>query len=159
MPGSRTRSGNCSIRGTASASILPHVGKSDGKPTPKNDNALSVMIATASPSVADTMMGEITFGRRCRRMIAPDEVPMERAARMNSRSFKASISPRTIRAVCIQLVRPTTTTIRMNIPPSGPKLARSGWRNRVTATNSSGRIGSDRNRSVMRINSPSSRLK
>ena len=86
-------------------------------------------------------------------------VPIERAASTNSRSLMASTSPRTIRAVGIQEVIATTVTIRMNMPPSGPKLALSGCRNSVTATSSSGRIGSDRNRSVRRISGPSSLLK
>ena len=92
-------------------------------------------------------------------MIVKGLVPIERAARTNSRSFNARISPRTIRAVFIQLVRPMTVTIRMNMPVSGPKLARSGWRNRVTATSSKGRIGSDSTRSVNRIRKPSSARK
>ena len=43
-----------------------------------------------------------------------------RAARMNSRSFRARTSPRTIRAVCIQLVMPIRLTTRTKTPPSTP---------------------------------------
>src|SRR6056297_4061961 len=85
-------------------------------------------------------------------------VPMERAARMNSRSLRARMSPRTMRAVGIQLVIAMMPTIRTNMPPSGPKAARRGWRKSVTATSRSGRIGSDRKRSVRRISSPAAFL-
>src|SRR6056297_1313214 len=157
-PGSITRSGYCCIRDTASASILPQVGKSDGNPTPRKLSADSVMIAVARPSVADTMIGDRTFGSRCRCTMRKGVVPMERAARMNSRSLRARMSPRTMRAVGIQLVIAMMPTIRTNMPPSGPKAARRGWRKSVTATSRSGRIGSDRNRSVRRISSPSAFL-
>ena len=44
-------------------SNLPQVGKSGGKPKPRKDNALSVMMAVAMPKVADTKIGDMTLGR------------------------------------------------------------------------------------------------
>ena len=64
------------------------------------------MIAVAMPRVAETMIGDSTLGRMCRVISFWLVVPMERAAITNSRSFSASTSPRTIRAVGIQLVTP-----------------------------------------------------
>ena len=52
---------------------------------------------------------------------------------------------------------PMLLTIRMKMPVEGPKAARRGSRNSVTATSSSGNSGSARNRSVSRISGPSSR--
>ena len=73
------------------------------------------------PSVADTVIGDRTLGRTCRLIMRRAGVPMEREAMTNSRSFSASTSPRTIRAVCIQEVMPMTKTISMNMPVSGPE--------------------------------------
>ena len=117
------------------------------------------MIAEAMPSVAETMMGDITLGRMWRSTRRWDGVPIERAASTNSRSFSASTSPRTIRAVCIHEVAPIAVTIRRKIPPSGPKPFDSGSRNSVTINSSKGSSGSARNRSVSRIRCPSRRLK
>jgi hypothetical protein len=100
------------------------VGKSGGKPKPRKDSALSVMIAVAIPSVAETMIGDSTFGRIWRRIMSKSEVPIDRAASTNSRSFRARTSPRTMRAVCIHEVMPTSVTIRMKVPPSGPNACR-----------------------------------
>ncbi|MNL74167.1 hypothetical protein D3C87_1997490 [compost metagenome] len=50
---------------------------------------------------------------------------------------------------------PMTTTIRMKMPVSGPKAARSVSRNSIRMTSSSGKSGSARNRSVNRISGPS----
>ena len=43
------------------------------------------------------------------------------AAVTNSRSFSASTSPRTMRAVCIQLEMPMTNTMSRKIPVSRPE--------------------------------------
>ncbi len=53
-----------------------------------------------------------------------------------------------MRAVCIQLVMPMPTTIRMKMPVEGPKAARKGSLNRVMTTSRSGSSGSARKRSV-----------
>ena len=117
------------------------------------------MIAVAIPSVADTMIGDSTFGRICRVMIWLLLVPMDRAARTNSRSLMARTSPRTIRAVGIHEVMPMAQTIRMKIPRSSPNAADRGSRNSSIMTSSKGSRGRARNRSVRRISGPSSRLK
>ena len=49
---------------------------------------------------------------------------MNRAAMTNSRSLRANTIPRTILAICIQLVMSITNTIRMKIPASGPNALR-----------------------------------
>ena len=92
-------------------------------------------------------------------MIFVSVPPIERAARINSRSLIANTSPLTILAVGIQLVIPIDTTIRMNIPFSGPKEVLRGSLNKSIITKSNGRSGSDKNRSVNRINALSSFLK
>ena len=58
---------------------------------------------------------------------------------------------RTSRATCIQRNPPITATIRMKIPASGPNTFRSASRKRYTISSKSGRPGSARNMSVMRI--------
>ena len=120
-PGQNTLSGCSWMNSTASFKSLPYVGKSGGNPSPRKERALSVIIAFAIPSVADTIIGEKTFGRICRIIIFPSVPPIDFAARINSLSFIASTSPLTILAVGIQLVTPIDTTIRINIPFSGPK--------------------------------------
>ncbi len=70
------------------------------------------------PSVAATVTGLITFGRMWLMMILRCRVPMLRLARMNSCCLIDSTSPRTMRAVCIQLVAPMTVTINTNVPTS-----------------------------------------
>ena len=51
------------------------------------------MMAFAIPKVAETMIGDKTFGKMWRVMIREFFVPMERAERTNSRSFNAKTSP------------------------------------------------------------------
>ncbi len=81
------------------------------------------MIALASPSVAETMIGESTLGKMCRLMMRRSRVPMDCAASTNSRSLMASTSPRTMRAVFIHEVMPMTKTIRMKMPGLGSEGA------------------------------------
>ncbi len=107
------------------------------------------------PSVAETMIELSTFGRICLRMMRYSRMPLDFAAMMNSWLLIVSTSPRTIRAVCIQLVMPITKTMRMKMPVSGPKAARSVSRNSIRMTSSSGKSGRARNRSVSRISGPS----
>ena len=102
-------------------SSRPQVGKSGGKPRPRKDSADSVIIAFAMPKVADTIIGDITLGRIWRKISRVLLVPIDLAAHTNSRSFSAKTSPRTIRAVGIQLVIPIETVMRMKIPFSGSK--------------------------------------
>ena len=118
-----------------------------------------MITALAMPSVAETMMGDITLGRMCRVTMRRAGVPIEREASTNSRSFSASTSPRTMRAVFIHEVTEMAVTIRMKMPVSGPKASTSVSRNRSTISSSSGSSGSARKRSVSRISGPSSRLK
>ncbi|MNT77752.1 hypothetical protein D3C72_2169000 [compost metagenome] len=117
------------------------------------------MIAEAMPRVAETMIELMTFGRMCLRITRYSHMPLALAASTNSWLLTASTSPRTMRAVCIQLVTPMTKTIRMKIPVSGPKAALSVSRNSMMITSSSGSSGSARNRSVIRISMPSICLK
>ena len=111
------------------------------------------------PKVADTIIGDSTFGKMWRVIIREFFVPIERAERTNSRSFNAKTSPRTIRAVGIQLVIPIAVTIKMKIPVSGPNAPFNGSRNNSIITNSNGKIGNAKNRSVRRIKGPSKKRK
>ncbi len=81
---------------------------------------------------------------------------MLRAASTNSCCLIDSTSPRTTRAVCIQLVTPMMNTTRRKMPSSGPKRSFSGSRNRRMTTRSNGNSGKARNRSVTRMSGPSS---
>ncbi len=117
------------------------------------------MIACATSSVAATITGETTLGRMWRRMMRWGAAPMDRAASTYSRSFSASTSPRTMRAVCIHEVAPMATTIRVKAPSSGPRTLAIRSRNNITMTSSSGISGRARNMSVSRISGPSSRRK
>ena len=71
----------------------------------------------------------------------------------------ARISPRTIRAVGIQLVIPIAKTININIPFSGPNAALSGSLKSSIISNKSGKSGKARNKSVSLIRTLSNRLK
>ncbi|MNE81642.1 hypothetical protein D3C80_1783060 [compost metagenome] len=114
------------------------------------------MMAEAMPSVAETMIELNTFGRIWRRIMRYSRMPLDFAAMINSWLLIVSTSPRTMRAVCIQLVTPITKTMRIKIPVSGPKAARSVSRNSMRMTSSSGSSGRARKRSVSRISGPSS---
>jgi hypothetical protein len=131
------------------------VGKSGENPRPRQESALSVITALATPKVAETMIGDITLGKIWRKIIRRAGV-LDREAITNSRSFSAKTSPRTIRAVCIQDVTPIAITIRMKIPPSGPNEITKGPRNTITISKRKVRA---RNRSVKRIKIPSRRRK
>ena len=115
------------------------------------------MIACAMPSVAATTIGLSAFGKMCSRMMRSGRAPMLRAATTYSHCLMASTCPRTMRAVCIQLVMPMTATISTKMPASRPSEDCSGSRNSIMATSSSGSTGSARNRSVTRISGPSIR--
>ena len=71
---------------------MDHWAETGGKPSPKNESALSVITALAIPSVAETMIGDRIEGRICREMIRRAGVPIERAASTNSRSLIESTS-------------------------------------------------------------------
>ena len=79
-PGHNTLTGVRVRKSLPSNNNRPQVGKSDGNPSPRNDSADSVMIALASPSVAETITGLRTLGRMCRVMTRRSRVPIERAA-------------------------------------------------------------------------------
>ena len=109
--------------------------------------------------VAATSTGESTFGRMCFQMMRESVSPMARAASTNSFCFSERNWARTSRATGIQLSAPMTVTIIMNTPISGPNDCRSGSRKRKIVTSSSGRTGSDKNRSVSRMSGLSRRPK
>ena len=142
-----------------SKSKRPQVGKSGGNPRPRNESADSVTMALAIPRVADTMIGLRMLGKICSIMIREEDTPTLLAARTNSRSFTTRVSPRTIRAVCIQLVIPITKTISKKMPVSGPNAARRASLNNMMITSSSGSSGRARNKSVIRMSGPSRGLK
>ena len=158
-PGPTTRIGVRLMKSLPSYSSRPHVGKSDGKPRPRNDSADSVMMATAMPSAAATMTGLRQLGRMWRKITLRRRVPMLWAAATNSCCLMVSTSPRTTRAVCIQLVMPMMNTMSMKMPCSGPKVARRLSRNNMMMTSNRGSTGRAKNRSVRRMSTPSSRLK
>ena len=118
-----------------------------------------MMMALAMPSAAATVMGLRVLGRMWRRIMRTGGAPIERAASTNSRSLRASTSPRTTRAVCIQEVLPIDTTIKIKMPASGPRRLDRTSRNSITITSKRGSRGRARNRSVMRIRTPSRRRK
>ena len=117
------------------------------------------MIACATSRVAATTIGLRALGNTWRRMMRHGPAPTARAAATYSRCRMASTWPRTIRAVCIQLVRPITPTTSTKTPASGPSAARSGSRNSMVLTISRGSTGNARNKSVKRISGPSRRRK
>ena len=88
------------------------------------------MIAAATSIVAATITGPSAFGRMwrttCRILLAPSA----RAASTNSFSRSDRNCARTSRAAGIQRKPPTTSTIRMKTPPSGPNTDFSASRNR-----------------------------
>ena len=131
-PGPATNHTLSEIRSLASSSNLPQVGSSSGKPRPRKDTADSVRIARAIPSVADTMTWLTMFGRMCLMINTDDRVPIDRLASTNSSSLIDRTSPRTIRAVDIQLVPPMMPTIRMKMPRLSPKRSWTGSRNSTT---------------------------
>ena len=73
---------------------------------PRNESALSVRIAPATPSVAETRTGEMAFGRICLKIIRVSRAPIARAAKTKSRSRNERNSARTSLATPIQLVKP-----------------------------------------------------
>ena len=73
------------------------------------------------PKVADTMIGDITLGRIWPRKSWVLLVPIERAVRINLRSFTARTSPCTMRTVGIQLLMTMDTVIKIKRLFSGPK--------------------------------------
>ena len=150
-----TREGVIWIKFVPSKRSRPQVGKSGGNPSPRKDRADSVIMAFAIPSVAETIIGLRILGSMWRNTIRWRRVPILCAAVTNSRSLMLKTSPRTIRAVCIQLVTPMMTTIKRKIPCSGPNIARNGSRNNMILTSRSGRSGNERNISVKRISGPS----
>ncbi len=154
-----TRAGVICIKFAPSYRSLPQVGKSDGNPSPRKLNADSVIIALAIPRVAETIIGLNTLGKICLEIIRREGAPILWAATTNSCSLSVSTSPRTIRAVCIQLVIPITNTISIKIPVSGPKAARKVSLNNIIITSKSGSSGRAKNKSVKRIKGPSRRLK
>ncbi len=74
------------------------------------------MIALATLSVPETMIGAMLLGRMCLKMIERFELPIVCAASTNSRSFSERKLARTILARYIQLVIPMITMITTTLP-------------------------------------------
>ncbi len=79
------------MRGTLSAQHLSPCGKVGREAHAKEAERAFGDDRSRQTQRGRTMMGEITLGSKCRVMILYGVVPMERAARMNSRSFRARI--------------------------------------------------------------------
>ena len=103
---------------------------SGGKPRPRNDSVDSAMMAAATLIVPATMTGPSALGRMWRHTTRAVVAPSARAASTNSFSRSEKNCARTSRATCIQPKQPMTSTIITKTPPSGPKTAFSGSRNR-----------------------------
>ncbi len=74
---------------------FPQLGVGGWMPKPRNDSVLSTRIASATTSVAFTMIGPMQFGSTWRTMMRVFDAPIARAASTNSRSRRASVAPRT----------------------------------------------------------------
>ena len=61
--------------------IVPSEGSVGDRPTPRNDNVASRMIASARLMVMITSTGPMTFGSTCRNRMRPGRMPIKRAAR------------------------------------------------------------------------------
>ncbi|MNL51295.1 hypothetical protein D3C87_1743840 [compost metagenome] len=68
-------------------------------------------------TVTKTTTGPIVLGMMWRRMICQSLKPKAWAALTNSRRFKASVWPRTIRAISSHSTAPMTRKIRMKLRP------------------------------------------
>src|SRR5713101_10218676 len=83
----------------ALVSRLPQLAVGGWIPKPRNDSVLSTRIASATTSVAFTMMGPRQLGNTWRRMMRVFDAPIARDASTNSRSRNDRVAPRTIRAI------------------------------------------------------------
>src|SRR6185436_12336098 len=111
MPGKNQSQGAESRYFADLSSILPQLAVGSCTPSPRKLIYDSERIAFATLNVDETMIGAIVFGKICKKMISELDVPVARAARMNSRSFQDRNSARTMRARYIQLVAPIIATM------------------------------------------------
>src|SRR5882724_10658522 len=87
-----------------SPTIWPHDGVGGLIPTPMNDSAASVKIASGIPNVTATTIGVSAFGRMWRTSRRWNPAPSARAPSTNSFSLIASTCARVWRAIATELV-------------------------------------------------------
>src|SRR6185503_2028082 len=97
-PGIRETHHASAMRPRPSETIRPQVGVGGGMPAPRKLSAASAKITTPMLSVSRTMNVLSTFGRMCVSIMRTSEHPRTLARATKSRCFKASTSPRMIRA-------------------------------------------------------------
>ena len=131
----------------ASVRRFPHDGVGGWMPSPRNETAVSVSIATATISVASTTMMPTRFGRMWRTMILKSETPVAFAACTYSWSRSERTCPRTSRAILGQIRNAITRVIV--VASKGTKLPK---------TRSTGRKGRSSMKSVKLIKAASVNL-
>ena len=87
-------------------------------PTPMNDRAASVKIASGMPNVTDTTIGVSALGRMWRSSSRPPRTPSPRAASTNSFSLRARTCARVCRAMPTQPVSPMAMKMLKRPAPS-----------------------------------------
>src|SRR5438309_8970631 len=130
IAGASTMWGEMRMAWKPSAAMAPQEGVGGGTPRPRKLRKASKRIAMGMPMVAWTISGPRAFGRMWRKMILLALAPPERAASTNSRSRKASVWPRTSRAMFIHWVN---AIAKMMMASDRPRR-----RTRVSATRRSG---------------------
>ena len=76
-----------------SLSMFPQLGMDGGMPSPRKSSAAMSSSENANVNVAWTMIGDIMFGRRCRRMMSRTFAPDETAASTYASSRTFSVRP------------------------------------------------------------------
>src|SRR5687767_15518132 len=97
--------------------MLPQDGVGGWTPSPRYERADSVSTAWATPRLAETTVTGRACGSAWRSRMRGLEAPSARAAATNSRALTRRISPRTTRAVVIQLERPIVTIRLGSVEP------------------------------------------
>ena len=135
--------------------MLPQVAVGALTPMPKKLMYDSPKMASATPSVAETTIGAIVFGKICLRIISQLGVPVALAAVTKSFSFKDRNSARTIRAKPIQPIKPIIKTMPTTLPlyvrPANSTSGNLSLR-KFAKTNKRKILGMDSKASVIRIN-------
>src|SRR5438128_7993114 len=129
-PGNSAQWAAISRKSLASNNSRPQVGTSGGKPRPRKDKVDSAMMAAATSMVPAMITGPSALGRMWRTTCRSGLAPSARAASTKSFSRSERNWARTRRATGIQRRPPITSTMRMKMPPSGPKAALSPSRNK-----------------------------
>ena len=124
-----------------SSSSAPSAGVGGRMPKPRNESTASREIAIPTVSVAATTIGPIVFGSMWRSMIRRSPAPAARAASTYSFSRSDRKTPRTIRAMVVQISNASRTA-----SVKGVLLLRNFAAVRRTASS-----GNVRKRSVTRI--------